>query len=171
MSSPEGDRGLLELIMRVVNGRNRSSVMVTLIDWKVLRDGIGQLESPLVNICKTTPLHQVVRFPTRFREGNRPSLLDLAFIHKPENVRNIDCLPPLGKSPHRVWNRTSPKRIHEPQESLDPNKGPGPDSLHPVILKTLAHFMTEPLTALFNQSLSTSEIPEVWREAIVCPIR
>ncbi len=64
----------------------------------------------------------------------------------------------------------TPTEVSKALESLDPNKGPGPDSLHPAILKTLALFITEPLTALFNHFLSISEIPEDWREAIVCPI-
>ncbi len=106
MSSPEGDRGLYELVSAVANGRNRFIVMgdfnLPSIDWEVLRAGSGQLESQLVNLCQTTPLHQVVRFPTRFREGNRPSVLDLAFVQRPEEVRDIECLPPLGNSDHCV---------------------------------------------------------------------
>ncbi len=72
------------------------------IDWNTLRCGSGHLESQMVHLCETTPLHQVVRFPTRFRESNRPSLLDLAFVQKPEEVWKMDSLLPLGSSDHCV---------------------------------------------------------------------
>ncbi len=72
------------------------------IDWNTIRCGSGHHESKVVHLCETTPLHQFVRFPTRLRESNRPSLLDLAFVQKPEEVREIDSLPPLGNSDHCV---------------------------------------------------------------------
>ncbi len=73
-----------------------------LIDWEVLRPGSGQFESQLATLGLTTPFHQVVRLPTRFREGYRPSLLNLALSQKAEDVRDIDCLPPFGNSCHCV---------------------------------------------------------------------
>ncbi len=72
------------------------------IDWEILRGGSGLRETKLINLCETTPLHQAVRFPTRFLESNRPSLLDLAFVQRPEEVSEIECLPPLGTSDHCV---------------------------------------------------------------------
>ncbi len=56
----------------------------------------------MVHLCETTPLHQVVQFPTRFRESNISSLLDLTFVQKPEEVWEIDSLPSLGNSDHCV---------------------------------------------------------------------
>ncbi len=55
-------------------------------------------------------------------------------------------------------------------ESLNPYKGAGPDSLHPKVLNTLASFMAQPLAGMFKLSLSSAEIPEDWRQAIVCLI-
>ncbi len=97
MCSPEGDCGLLELSSRVDNGRNRFIVTedynLPSIDWEVLRARSGHLESQLVNLCQTTPFHQVVRFPAHFRESNRSSLLDRAFVKKLEDVRDITYCP------------------------------------------------------------------------------
>ncbi len=36
-------------------------------------------------------------------------------------------------------------------------------------MRALAPFIAEPLTELFNLSLLTTEVPEDWRSAIICP--
>ena len=53
---------------------------------------------------------------------------------------------------------------------LDINKGAGPDGLHPKILRLLAEFLADPLTRLFNLTLTTANIPYDWKNAIVGPI-
>ncbi len=35
-------------------------------------------------------------------KNDRPSLLDLAFVQRPEEVREIECFPPLGNNDHCV---------------------------------------------------------------------
>ena len=40
--------------------------------------------------------------PTRFRDDSNPSVLDLVITKSPDDVRNIEILPPLGKSDHTV---------------------------------------------------------------------
>jgi hypothetical protein len=62
---------------------------------------------------------------------------------------------------------------HEVEHLLstcDPGGSPGPDSLHPRILKECAHTISTPLTFLFNSSLQAGKIPQFWTKAIVCPI-
>ncbi len=93
------------------------------------------------------------------------------------HFRDVFC-PDQGTPTPAINTNTQPiplfvitsTEVSKALESLNPNKGPGPDSLHPVILKTLAPFITESLTAHFNHTPSTSEIPEDRREVIVCPI-
>ena len=53
---------------------------------------------------------------------------------------------------------------------LRPDKAPGPDSLHPRILKELATVLAEPLNIIFNRSLEENEIPLDWKRANVAPI-
>lgn len=48
-------------------------------------------------------------------------------------------------------------------QDLDVNKSPGPDGLHPKALKELAQTITKPLTKIFNLSLSTGKVPDVWK--------
>lgn len=55
-------------------------------------------------------------------------------------------------------------------KNLQPDKSPGPDSIHPRILKECATQIAGPLTTLFHTSLREGKIPEAWKEANVSPI-
>ncbi len=54
--------------------------------------------------------------------------------------------------------------------SLRVDKSPGPDGLHPRLLREMADVLCKPLTTIFNLSLSSSELPSQWREAVIVPI-
>ncbi len=62
----------------------------------------------------------------------------------------------------------TPDSVMKILQSLSPHKAAGPDELQ--ILRALAPFITEPLAELFNLSLLTTEVPEDWRSATICPI-
>ncbi len=70
-------------------------------------------------------------------------------------------MPPIVFTPDYVMKRL---------QSLSPQKAAGSDKLHPKILRALAPFIAESLTELSNLSLLTTEVPEHWRSAIICPI-
>ena len=53
---------------------------------------------------------------------------------------------------------------------INPKKAHGPDEIPCRILRELDNELTPALTAIFNQSLKTGELPLVWNEAIVTPI-
>ena len=55
-------------------------------------------------------------------------------------------------------------------KSLNPNKTPGPDNVHPQLLKNCAHSLTKPLFLLFVQSLNSGKLPKEWKMANVTPI-
>ena len=50
-------------------------------------------------------------------------------------------------------------------------KSPGPDELHPRVLKKLAEEISEPLSIIFLKSLRMGEAPCNWRRANIVPIR
>lgn len=54
--------------------------------------------------------------------------------------------------------------------SLNPNKAPGPDNLHPRILKEMAEEIAEPIYHLFRRSLDSGKLPNIWKTANVTPI-
>ena len=55
-------------------------------------------------------------------------------------------------------------------QGLNPMKASGPDNLSPRVLKELSLQIAEPLTILFQRSLSDGVVPSDWRRANVVPI-
>ena len=53
---------------------------------------------------------------------------------------------------------------------LKTDTSPGPDQIHPKILYEIRNEIVEPLTYIFNKSLSESELPSDWKNATVVPI-
>ena len=53
---------------------------------------------------------------------------------------------------------------------LNPHKAAGPDQISPAILKNLSHQIAPILQNIFNKSLATGELPEIWKQANVSPI-
>ena len=54
--------------------------------------------------------------------------------------------------------------------ALNPNKTPGPDNLHPQLLKNCAASLARPLFLLFMESFNCSRIPRDWKMANITPI-
>ena len=50
------------------------------------------------------------------------------------------------------------------------NKALGRDSIPPRIIKEFAYEMTEPVTKIFNTSLSTGKVPILWKCSYIVPI-
>ncbi len=61
------------------------------------------------------------------------------------------------------------KIVHEKLSHLNPHKTPGPDNIHPFLLKHLAHILSPHLTYLFNETLLQG-IPVDWKLAVVTPL-
>ena len=55
-------------------------------------------------------------------------------------------------------------------ENLKVNKSPGPDCLHPRLLKELSSELKGPLTILFKRSLGEGLLPRDWKDAHITPI-
>jgi hypothetical protein len=70
------------------------------INWKSYTTRGSSLASSFLELTSNCSLYQHVLFPTRYRAGNKPSLLDLVFTDSKHNILNIEALPPLGKSDH-----------------------------------------------------------------------
>lgn len=54
--------------------------------------------------------------------------------------------------------------------SLDTTKGCGPDGIPPIFLKFCSKSLAYPLCILFNFSLVTGKMPEIWKQCHVVPI-
>ena len=64
----------------------------------------------------------------------------------------------------------SEDQMYQALSSLKISKSPGPDEIHPRILKELAKELSSPLTLLFNKSLQEGKLPDKWKIAEVRPI-
>jgi len=53
---------------------------------------------------------------------------------------------------------------------LSPHKGPGPDAIHPALLRSLAPTLGDPQARLFGMSLTSGTVSKVWKVAHVTPI-
>ena len=57
----------------------------------------------------------------------------------------------------------SKDRIRKKILSSNIAKSPGPERVHPRLLKELAEIILEPLEKMFNLSLQSSKMPEEWK--------
>ena len=76
--------------------------------------------------------------------------------------------------PHDTTQEAPPwlteDRIKIRLEKLNINKSPGPDGLHPRVLRELSQVIARPLFLIFTDSLLTGMVPADWRKANVAPI-
>ncbi len=66
-----------------------------------------------------------------------------------------------------VFNHIITSDVYSALQNLDVNKSSGPDLIEPLFLKLAANIISQPLTYL---SLTTKEIPQIWKSAFVVPL-
>ncbi len=88
-----------------------------------------------------------------------------ASVYRADEGRDHLSLP----EPPTIMNapRFTSAAVHKEVSSLDTAKGSGPDDLHPFMLQILADFLAEPITALYNISLQSGEVPQDWRMVFI----
>ena len=97
-----------------------------------------------------------------------------AFIEHFESVYNtpiphgryLHTLPRISESLEDV--DISVQAIH--QKLLNVSKSPGPDNIHPILLKMFSHYFSVLLTILFSKSILTGRLPNYWKDAYIIPI-
>ncbi len=62
------------------------------------------------------------------------------------------------------------EEVKKQLEELNPTKSPGPDNMHPRILKELCPVISEPLAMIMTKSLNEGILPQSWKSANVSPI-
>lgn len=82
------------------------------------------------------------------------------------------ALPPLQlKTAHRLSTISfTPSKVFSVLKHLKINKSNGPDCISNRILKECAEVLAQPLSDLFNKSMSNGCVPDAWKRANVTPI-
>ena len=83
------------------------------------------------------------------------------------NVPEFKCSQPTGSL---CDINITLDQMKKALNGLNVSKSPGPDKIHPRILKELSNELALPFTCLFNKSLEEGVIPEAWKKAEVRPI-
>ena len=55
-------------------------------------------------------------------------------------------------------------------EKLNVSKSPGPDGLHPRVLREMASVLAKPMSIIYSNSLATGIVPSIWKKANVSAV-
>ena len=83
------------------------------------------------------------------------------------NIPNVDDKPVHSPLIDIPISETEVKKL---LKDMDATKSMGPDDIHPYLLKCMVDVFVEPLTLIFQKSVSSGKIPTAWKDARVSPI-
>ena len=87
-----------------------------------------------------------------------------------EPQEEVPQLPMKEIKTKMAYNTIKEEEISKLLNKLKIDKSPGPDKIHPRILKELASTVSRPLAILFNQSIKQKTVPKSWKEAQITAI-
>lgn len=122
------------------------------------RDGIADLEDEKGNKATTNE--------------EKAAMLN-AFFCSVFTKENLEDIPELENK--EVKEALGAIEINEEDvvkklKALKINKSPGPDELHPRVLREAAEELAKPVTLLFQQSIQEGKLPQIWKDANVTPL-
>jgi hypothetical protein len=131
----------------------------------------------------------------RYVNANRSSKAAIPDLKKPDGTKassDEDKAETLNNQFSSVFTKEDTKNIPQHTEPITPttlssltvteamvkkklnklrtDKSPGPDGVHPLILKNLANTLDKPLAIIFNNSLESGLVPNVWKQGVVTAI-
>lgn len=101
------------------------------------------------------------------------------FFESTFTTENLSHLPKLRNhlKNSNTWSLNTlddvfvtPQEVFEELCKLNPMKASGPDAIPGRLLKEGATSLADPLSTLFNLSLSTGQLPLDWRRANITPV-
>jgi len=88
-------------------------------------------------------------------------------------VEDVDNLPTVAES-NNTWNDTdlqlTESIVMDKLQKLKTDKSPGPDGIHPLLLKEGAPVLAKPLSLVYQQSYATGALPPDWKTANIVPV-
>ena len=191
-------RGLLKSRRKLWNNFKRSGTSVDYSAYKTCRNLCTSLknvkratfENQLAQRSKSNPKQLFTYIKRRTKSGNgipplsvRPDSAELALddSHKAEtlakqygSVYTAESSPPPDIS--SISSVTLDDLDFTTQEvcnllqNLKPDSSPGPDDIHPLVLRRLADLISTPVFEIFRRSLDEGRLPKNWKRAVIKPI-
>ena len=87
-----------------------------------------------------------------------------------EDMAHIPVLPPKKCCQTINMIEFTASDVQKLLSKLNCNKSPGPDNIHPRVIKECAGVLAEPLCFLFTTSLQQGQLPGMWKDAKLTPI-
>ena len=94
-----------------------------------------------------------------------------ASIYTTENFDNYPSFDQVIQDKDLSLLHCSPKDVGKILSELKPRKFPGPDSIHPTILKKCSETLAPSFSDVFHASLASGMLPHNWKLADITPLR
>ena len=91
-------------------------------------------------------------------------------VYTEEDLLNIPEVEPLPVLSNLDNITISKEEVQKLLKGLRTNKSCGADKVHPYLLNKLAEHMATPLAIIFNISITTGQVPKIWKEGIISAI-
>lgn len=134
------------ILWQYVNGRRKASVFPTKLEYD--------------NITATNDADKAKLFATFFSSVYVDYGEDSEILNYINNRNDHGCFS---------INITT-NMVKSTLESMELNKGAGPDCIPPLFLRNCAETLAEPLSAIFAKSISKSIYPDRWKTCHIVPI-
>ena len=85
-------------------------------------------------------------------------------------VREADCDSIGNPQDNEFTLSVTRDDVFKSLSNLRPDKSPGPDNIHPMLLRETAQNIAEPLTLIFQKSVEDGRVPDEWKRANITPI-
>jgi hypothetical protein len=79
------------------------------------------------------------------------------------DIDSVDVQEPLTKTESLI------SEVEKELTKMKSDKSPGPDLVHPKVLKMCAQELAMPLTKIFKKSMKEGKVPTSWKDANVTP--
>ncbi len=135
--------------------------------WKLTKSALVMTSSPSIS---NTPLLDGTDIITNDIE--KANLINSFFVQQSMLNDSNAQLPPNPPQPEiKIEQKViQPEEVFEILINLDISKATGPDGISNRLLRESAVSIAQPLSHLFNYSLSTGYFPEQWKIANVIPV-
>ena len=132
--------------------------------WKTFKSLIGK--------DKTAPIPPLIHNGKQINDPSEKTNVFNKYFHLQSQLDdNNKAVPNLTQSPNSLVSIfVQTEEVCAILKSLATGKACGPDQINNRVLKEVAESIAEPLTRLFNASLSRSTVPDIWKKANVSPI-